>query len=226
MNKRTFFRRKAMITTKVRFAILAGLLMLGTASFADTVYNYGPGGLSISGSGDFYQAKGGYDPHCYTLSATDDTIKLENTGWNEGAPNWLAWVWNAPEGQSLTSVTFSWTCSGWYQFPAVFAEKTPITSTTYDGDFDPSYGSSTALGEFMGLSYWWANTQTSGTTTVYFDGAGGFNSVGIGLFDETSAVGHYVEFSNISITTVPEPATVALISLGSLSLLRRYRRNR
>ena len=46
---------------------------------------------------------------------------------------------------------------------------------------------------------------------------------GIRIFNETSGVGNDVLFNNFSITTIPEPTTTLLGSLGFLLILRRRR---
>jgi hypothetical protein len=66
-----------------------------------------------------------------------------------------------------------------------------------------------------------ATAYIDGTEVLTYDGFAEYPSGGIGLKSINSAT---TLFDNVVVSTTPEPATLSLIALGGLAILRRRKR--
>lgn len=184
------------------------LAMLAVASASASVYDYTTSGMDSS---DWSVVTGGTWMGWQSTTVGPDSVRSTYAWVTDGAGNTakLGYAWSAPVGEAITSITFS------YLYNANVSQYTPVVYTMDIAD--------TALSSSTPIA-WTAPTTgyISGTTTLSFTEADNVQKFAVGLTVPAYGYnGWFAQFSDVTITTVPEPATLALLSLGGVCFARR-----
>ena len=230
-------RKQSLQIGKLSVMVALILALAGVAGAEQ--YSYGIGNEAFNG-GDWGFVGNGYDGAMRQPALSADSMNVHNALGGGTGSGWCAYAWDVPAGEVITSITFTEVRNWGYWIPALFAESASITSQTYDSDYTPLYGISQAsLDQLIAVTQWtgaaagWG-AWTSANPTITFDAAEGITSLGLGLVTKAvlaSGTGglaggqESLTFSGVTITTVPEPATmVMLICGGGIMSLRRRRK--
>jgi hypothetical protein len=187
--------------------LVLGLIVLAVPAFG-TVYDYTTSGMNGS---DWAGISNGNWLGWATVTPSDDRQKVTYSWSSDGAGmgSMMAALWTAPAGETITNVTFN------YEYnldPSLF---TPVIYTP--GATEKSLSTTTPI-VWQANAYGWS----SGSDSITFSEDDNVQKVAVGLnVPKWGLGGYFVEFSDVVITTVPEPATIVLLSLGGLLLRRK-----
>lgn len=217
------------------------------------------GFLGVDASADVYTLQSNGWEYCNSgldleTRVVDEqaTYKRIHNSYAEGSASaWAGFAFDIPDGEVVTSVTFTYYHDWGYWIPALFAETGAITSTTYDGNYTSVTGiNQDSLNQILACTVWtdggvgstvaWGNTATI-TNTVTFDVSEGISSIALGLVTKAvlapgtpGLVQHaadasgqeWIQYSDVTIetTAVPEPATLTLLALGTTTVMFRRKK--
>jgi len=189
------------------------LVVLAGTAMGSVVYNYTETGMD--GTDWSLVDNGKWNVWAVQITSEDRyRIDYDPYHWfnkdGMGNGNKIAIAWAAPLGESITKVEFTYTYNA---NPALF---TPVVyemgaTETQLSEATPIVWSATEYG------------YCSGTTSITFTADEDVQKVALGLtVPSWGYYSYFVEFSDVVITTVPEPATLGLLTFGLL-LYRRQK---
>ena len=157
--------------------------------------------------------------------------RLFNTGNFGGTRLWIASAANAALGSGINSTaTISLAPSTDYIFSAALVAETSNPARTATGTYDLLIGATSLIGgprafsargdDAPGGQDTYADQMT---TTTFNSGAGGNLTIKI-AYNGTDSSNPFVGIDNVSISEVPEPATLALAGLCLLAWVGCFRR--
>lgn len=194
--------RKVMMGLMLSCVVLAGTAM-------GSIYNYTESGMDGS---DWVGVSNGAWLGWATVTVSPDRQRVFYNGWygeGVGRGSMMGTAWTAPVGEKITKIEFNYVYN---TNPAFIA---PVIYSM--GATDTALSSSTPVVWAPSASGWF-----EGSDSVVFSESDNVQKVALGL--NVPQYGYYnylVEFSDVVITTVPEPATIGLLSLGGLLLRRK-----
>jgi len=192
--------------------VLVAVLVVGLAlagSSQASVYDYTENGMDGSDWSWATYDGTGYLPLFYTITTGGDWHRVDHTLETAGgAPSRGAFVWEAPVGETITQIDFSWAHS---TDPAAWSQA------VYE--LQPGEAMSLSTSKIWEADgYGWA----TGNVSLVFQPTDNVQRIGLGFDNRAYSVqGWMMQFSDVTITTVPEPMTLGLLSLGGLRLVRR-----
>ena len=219
---------------KIGFSFLAALLLsavtLPTASAATIFF-------------DDFEADPAADPavmtnwvHNGSGGAGSNVSRLFDTGNYGGTRLWIASAAAAAAGSGIDSTaTINLDPSTEYEFSAAIVTETFDGDRTATGTYDLLLGATSLIGgpqpfaargdDADGLTPNDSNTYDDQLTTHLFNsGAGGNLTISI-AFDGTDASSPFVGIDNVSISQIPEPATLLLLGASVAGVVALRRRN-
>ncbi len=192
--------------------VMAGLVwcsILVTTQAFGTVYDYSTSGMDGTAF-ELQKYDAGFWDIYYSATSGPDWQNIAHRYSSSSRKNRGANVWSAPAGEYITQIDFSWRrmCvpDQWDQVIYSIAPGDSLTDTT---------------------PIVWDNPETyigtaSGTTSLSFTQGDNLQRVGLGFVTKTGCQQDWFEkFSDVVITTTPEPATIGLMMAGGLLLRRR-----
>ncbi len=182
-------------------------LVLSAGSVFGGLYNYTESGMD---GADWTVVSNGTWLGWATQTSGPDRQRITYTWSADGAGHGsqVAVAWTVPTGESITQIDFYYTCN---TDPAYF------TPTVYNLGATETLSSSTAV-VWQTSTYGWSE----GSNSLTFSPSDNVQKVALGLnVPKWGYQGFFAEFSDVVITTVPEPATIGFLAAGGLLLRRK-----